>query len=72
MSDTFRIHFFTNEKILHIFTLAPKKWSNQKDKGTFLYSYMAFFPFSHSLSARAEICQIFSLVEKFILKLSDL
>ena len=31
-----------------------------------------FFWFGHSLGARAEICKKFSLVKKFILKLSDL
>ena len=31
-----------------------------------------FFWFDHSLGSRAEICQIFSLVKNFILKLSDL
>ena len=53
---------------------------SKKNEGTFLYQLWViwrnkvplFFLFDHSLGARAEICQIFSSVKKFILKSSDL
>ena len=53
-------------------------WSNQKNKALSYINYDLFnvikcLFFGHSLGARAEICQIVSLViKKNILKLSDL
>ena len=63
--------FFTNEKIWQISALAPSKSDQIKkimalsfiNHGLFnVIKCLYFFWFDHSLSARAEICQIFSLV----------
>ena len=64
--------FFTNEKKLQISDPAPKEWSNQKEiqalsninRGLFIEIKCFIFFFGHSLCARAEICQMFSLVKK--------
>ena len=58
-------------------TLAPKEWPKQKIMAILiahnLYKKVPlFYLFDYSLGVRAEICQIFLLVKKFILKLSDL
>ena len=50
--------------------LAPKEWPNQKIKALYYIKVPLFF--FDLLGARAEMCQIFSLVIKCILKLSDL
>ena len=74
-------------KIWQISALAPKEWSNQNDKSILFYEiaiinirkclYICLF--DHSLGAKVEICQIFSLVflskrwqQKDILKFNDL
>ena len=58
----------TKETIWQISALAPKEWSHQKLKalsGLLNIINCLYFLFDHYLGARAEICQIFSLVISF-------